>query len=382
MVHMAVGKGHPPEIRDNLDPRLPAERCVQHRGEFEQRNSVFHPGTRIGHQGLHGIRRKVEGLAKCRGDRGHLPRILFSVGTYNFNHEGRCRLYQRMPLTPRIGVREPGCQFFEKTPDHALESNITMARDTATRLFVDGPLTVSAEPLALPGAAAHHLATVLRARTGAEIILFNGHGGAFRGTLVEVQRRAVRCLITEHLAEERRSPLRIHLVQALAKGTRMDLVVQKATELGVSSVRPLASARSNVRLDAERATDRLEHWERIAIAACEQCGRNDLPEIRPVATVAELVPVEDGTLGLIADPNAKLRLRELFETTTVTPARPAGFRPELTLVIGPEGGLSSTEITELTERGFQGVGLGPRILRTETAGLAALSALQALFGDL
>lgn len=245
------------------------------------------------------------------------------------------------------------------------------------------PLAVSDVPVALPKAAAHHLGTVLRARQGSAVTLFNGEGGEYPAVLTEVQRRAVMCRVTGYEAPERRSPLPLHLVQALAKGTRMDLVVQKATELGVTSVQPLAAERSNVRLDTERASDRLEHWQRIAIAACEQCGRNELPELRPLVGVAELAAVLPGEIGRVADPDASERLRDLAPSLDGAEGEPsAAPLPGLTLVVGPEGGLTPAEIAMLANKGYVGIRLGPRILRTETAGLAALAALQALFGDL
>lgn len=254
-----------------------------------------------------------------------------------------------------------------------------MQRSPSPRLFIDAPLHVAAAPYELPREAAHHLSTVLRAREGSLVTLFNGLGGEFEARLTEVRRRSVRCEIVAFHALERRSPLAVHLVQALARGTRMDLVMQKATELGAASIQPLAAARSNVKLDAERADDRLAHWTRITIAACEQCGRNDLPEVRPVVDLSSLLSATGQTDKadwlLFADPEARLRISDLLRANTPAPSA-------IRLVIGPEGGLCAEEIEALAAANARGLSLGPRVLRTETAGLAALAALQAQFGDL
>ncbi len=223
----------------------------------------------------------------------------------------------------------------------------------------------------LPAAAAHHALRVLRLSVGDAVTLFNGEGGEYPGRLVEAGRSA-RVELDEWLPIERESPLDITLAQALPSGDKMDFVVQKAVELGVARIQPLIASRSVVKLAGERAARRVEHWRQVAISACEQCGRNRLPEIAPILDLRQW-------LGQLAQDNEMQRLL-LSPQGGRRPRELAGNR--FLLLVGPEGGLDAEEVSAARLTGFSDLSLGPRILRTETAGPAALAALGALLGDL
>lgn len=240
------------------------------------------------------------------------------------------------------------------------------------RFFCPGPL-VAGTVARLPEGAARHAARVLRLVPGDGVMLFDGSGCEYAGRIVAVRKEAVEAeLLAAHLRDAE-SPLRVTLAQALQAADKMDLTVQKAVELGVATVQPLASRRSVVRLDGERAARRVEHWRGVAISACEQCGRNRVPavgEIQPLERwLGSLGPVAPGELRLMMAPGADSAL-------TALPA-PA----HVILLIGAEGGLDPQEMAAAAAAGFVAVRLGPRVLRTETAGLAALAAMQVLWGD-
>ncbi|HEX8777941.1 MAG TPA: 16S rRNA (uracil(1498)-N(3))-methyltransferase [Rhodanobacter sp.] len=239
------------------------------------------------------------------------------------------------------------------------------------RIHVDQPLAAGAE-LALPAQAGEHVARVLRLVAGDPLTLFNGDGADYATTILAVGKREVRVQVQGREAVPRESPLRLTLAQGVARGEKMDLIVQKATELGVVCIVPLLTERSEVRLDPARAEKRLAHWRAVAASACEQCGRASLPEILPTQTLPAWLATlaDDGALRLALLPEAQSSAREL---------RPGGSGA--LLVVGPEGGLGERDTVALHDAGFRGLRLGPRILRTETAGLAALAALQALHGD-
>ncbi|MBS3916735.1 MAG: 16S rRNA (uracil(1498)-N(3))-methyltransferase [Sulfuritalea sp.] len=239
------------------------------------------------------------------------------------------------------------------------------------RFFCPQPL-VSRGMTELPPAMAHHASRVLRLGAGDEVTLFNGEGGECPGRIEEVG-RGVRVRLGDWRDIERESPLELVLAQALPSGDKMDWIVQKAVELGAARIQPLSAARSVVKLSGERAERRVEHWRQVAIAACEQCGRNRLPLIEPILDLRQWLGgrVQDNGIScLMLAPGATQRPREL-----------AGAR-RLILLVGPEGGLSEEEASMASSAGFAGLSLGPRILRTETAGTAALAALGALHGDL
>lgn len=242
------------------------------------------------------------------------------------------------------------------------------------RIHLDSPLG-SGRRVALPPQAAQHVTRVLRLRSGAALTVFDGRGGEYAATLEVAGRDTATVELGEHSAIERESPLRITLLQGLARGERMDWVVQKATELGVQRIVPVATARSVVQLDAERGTKRTDHWLAIAAAACEQCGRNTLPEIAaPLSLEAALREASATDLRLALHPDSGESLRTVLGADVACPS--------VALLIGPEGGLDETEVALARQDGFRVVHLGPRVLRTETAGIAALAALQCLAGDL
>jgi 16S rRNA (uracil1498-N3)-methyltransferase len=239
-----------------------------------------------------------------------------------------------------------------------------------TRIFVATVLTASAE-LDLPDEAARHVAQVLRMRAGEALTLFDGSGGEYAAVIVDAGRRDVRVRIDQHHAVDRESRLDVTLAQCVSKGDRMDYTIQKAVELGVSRIVPLLSERSVVKLDAERWDKKLEHWRGVAVSACEQSGRTRVPEIVAVQKLdAWLAAPAEGRLRLVLAPTESVSLRTLDAAATIA------------LLIGPEGGLSDAEIAAARRAGCIGIGLGPRVLRTETAGVATLAALQVLWGDL
>jgi 16S rRNA (uracil1498-N3)-methyltransferase len=240
-----------------------------------------------------------------------------------------------------------------------------------SRVFIDTPL-VSGARVTLRGSAAVHVTRVLRLRPGAPLTLFNGTGGEFAGQLEATRGDAVTVAVRDANATERESPLFLSLAQGVSRGERMDLVVQKATELGVSRLLPLLTERSVVRLDARQAQRKRAHWRGIAIAACEQSGRNRLPEVAEPLELRKFLQAQaaDGT-RLLLSPGATLGIAEV--------PRPTG---PVTVLIGPEGGLTAEEQERAVAAGFVGVRLGPRVLRTETAAIAALTLLQGQFGDL
>lgn len=234
------------------------------------------------------------------------------------------------------------------------------------RFFCPIPL-VAGDCVELPEAAAHHAVRVLRLSPGAAVVLFDGEGGACAGTIAAVKPRVTVDLL-EALPTEPPSPVRVTLVQALAAADKMDWVIQKAVELGVSAIVPVAAKRSILRLDGARAEKRMAHWRNIVVSACEQCGRNTMPELAPIHPLGQWLAKAQG--GWVLAPGAVQPLREQ--------ARPAA---DLTIYVGPESGWEEAELTAMAARGIEPVQLGPRVLRTETAGLAALSAIQALWGD-
>ncbi|MGH8799158.1 MAG: 16S rRNA (uracil(1498)-N(3))-methyltransferase [Casimicrobiaceae bacterium] len=232
------------------------------------------------------------------------------------------------------------------------------------------PLAEGAE-IALPDAAAHHVARVLRLAAGDELTLFGGDDGEFAARIVRIGPRGVDVRVGAAAAAERESPLEVTLVQGLAAADRMDYAIQKSVELGVRAIQPVATARSVARLDAARAAKRAQHWRQIIVAACEQCGRNHLPRLHPLlAFDAWCAEASGAALRLLLAPDGDLGVAGL--------ARPDG---PVEILVGPEGGLTPEESARALSTGFLALRLGPRILRTETAGPAVLAALGALWGD-
>jgi 16S rRNA (uracil1498-N3)-methyltransferase len=249
-----------------------------------------------------------------------------------------------------------------------------------TRVYVEAALTPGSS-VRLPAESASHLAKVLRARSGDSIILFNGDGREFTGTIETVRGSLVSAGVGDGREVDRESPLNITLVQCVPRGDRMDLIVQKATELGVARIVPVLSQRCVVRLDKAQAESKAGHWRAVAVSACEQCGRNRLPAI------AAAQPL----LNYLGDPASSAGSRLLFEPVSapdaaaaapISHAAPGSAMSVARIAIGPEGGFASDELEAFRIAGYSKVGLGPRVLRTETAAIAAMVWLQARFGDM
>lgn len=241
-----------------------------------------------------------------------------------------------------------------------------------TRIYIDAELTVNST-LDLPDDAAHHVARVLRMRTGETISTFNGQGGEYLATLDQISKSSVTANITEFDPTDRESPLAITLAQGISRGDKMDFTIQKAVELGVSHIAPITTQRGNVHLDEKRWTKKQAHWQKIIISACEQCGRNRLPTLAPVENLQTWASHDQAALKLVLDPHSEHALSTQFAD--------AEAPQSVSFVIGPEGGLSPDEITQLKNLGFLGIRLGPRVFRTETAALAVIAMLQTRFGD-
>jgi 16S rRNA (uracil1498-N3)-methyltransferase len=245
-----------------------------------------------------------------------------------------------------------------------------------SRVHVASPLARGTR-LTLAGSAANHVARVLRLGVGDPLTLFDGQGGEHAARIEALGRDTVTVAVLEGTESGRESPLSLTLAQGISRGERMDFVVQKATELGVTRLVPLLTARSVVRLDERQAQKKTEHWRGVSIAACEQCGRNRLPQINdPIELHAFLAqPAAAGGVSpgtrLLLSPTGEERIQDL-----------PGRGTAITVLIGPEGGLAPGEQEAALAAGFTPVRLGPRVLRTETAALAALAILQREFGDL
>jgi 16S rRNA (uracil1498-N3)-methyltransferase len=234
------------------------------------------------------------------------------------------------------------------------------------RLFVDADLKAQTR-LALPEDAAHHAARVLRLREGDAAVLFDGRGGEYEARLFMPGRGRVTAEIGEWRDIERESPLAVTLVQAVSSGEKMDFTIQKAVELGVAAIQPVLAVKSVVRLSAEREEKKLAHWKRVVIAACEQCGRNRIPQVGEPAPL-DRYRAPSGSSKILLSPAGAQALAGLA-------------KGPVALAVGPEAGFSAEEERLLERAGFVPARLGPRILRTETAALAALAALNALAGD-
>jgi 16S rRNA (uracil1498-N3)-methyltransferase len=238
------------------------------------------------------------------------------------------------------------------------------------RFFVPPPLAAGLD-ITLPASAGHHASQVLRLGRGDPVTVFDGEGGEYRGEILSCGSRAVEVHIAERRSIECESPLRVTLAQALIASDRMDYVVQKAVELGAAAIAPIASACCVTRLDGGRAERRVEHWRQIAIASCEQCGRNRVPAVHAP---------RDLLAWLQSDSQAPTRLLLSIKegkSLAETPAPVAAIE----ILVGPEGGFTPEEEASALAAGFRAVTLGPRVLRTETAGPAMLAALNALWGD-
>lgn len=233
------------------------------------------------------------------------------------------------------------------------------------------PRPLASDTLFQVGEAVARHFQVLRIGVGESLVLFDGAGGEYAGTITAIGKRDATVSLTAFAAIERESPFNITLVQALATSDKMDFILQKAVELGVTEIVPVAAARSTLKLDAERAEKRCQHWQAVAVAACEQCGRNRVPLVRPVQAFERWLRQPRTGAAALLHPKASQNLLSLVD----------GRQP-IALLIGPEGGFTEVEIAEAIQHGVVGARFGPRILRTETAGIAAIAAIAASFGDL
>jgi 16S rRNA (uracil1498-N3)-methyltransferase len=222
----------------------------------------------------------------------------------------------------------------------------------------------------LPDQVHRHAIQVLRMKVGEHLRLFDGQGFEAQAEVIEISKRESKVKLLNQLELQNESPLKTTLLQAISKGERMDYALQKAVELGVSKIIPVITERCNVQLSKERMQKRLAHWQGVIISACEQSGRASLPQLEQVHSLSDLLLSTSFENGIVLDPQSQQSLSMLTPQQSVT------------LLIGPEGGFSEQEVAMATDAGFQSVRFGPRILRTETATVAALSVIQSLWGDM
>lgn len=237
------------------------------------------------------------------------------------------------------------------------------------RAFIDQELATG-KSIQLPAEAARHLGTVLRLKAGQELEVFNGAGGCYRARLLSADRRGAIVELLEFQNDDRESPLSLVLVQGISRGQHMDYTLQKSVELGVTAIVPLLSEHSNVRLDDDRSKSRMAHWRGVMISACEQCGRNRIPDLVQPRAPADWLAEDSSDQRFLLDPGGEKL------------AEGSGRPRSVSLMVGPEGGFSTREIQLALDRGYRRTHLGPRTLRTETAAVAAIALCQALWGDL
>jgi 16S rRNA (uracil1498-N3)-methyltransferase len=238
-----------------------------------------------------------------------------------------------------------------------------------TRLYFPGRIADHGECHVVAGQA-HYVMHVLRLQAGASLTLFDGLGEEYSALIKRIDKTGLTLTITGQRAVSRESPLDAVLAQGISSGERMDYTVQKCVELGITAIQPLITQRSVVRLTGERADKRVAHWQSVAAAACEQCGRNRVPTVLPVQPLMKWLGTTTNGTRYLLSPHATTRLRDLEP--------PQG---QLTLLVGPEGGWNDGEGAAALVAGFTPLTLGPRVLRTETAAVAALAAMQAVWGD-
>ncbi|MGJ0627246.1 16S rRNA (uracil(1498)-N(3))-methyltransferase [Xenorhabdus bovienii] len=238
------------------------------------------------------------------------------------------------------------------------------------RIYHPERLSVETE-IYLSDEAANHVGRVLRMSNGQPLQLFDGSNQVFDAELIEANKKTIKVRITDGKLSDHESPLNLHLGQVMSRGEKMEFTIQKSVELGVNTITPLLSERCGVKLDAERLEKKLQQWKKIVISACKQCGRNRIPEIRPVMSLEAWCAENDGSLKLNLHPRASQSIN-----TLPLPVE------KVRLLIGPEGGLSAEEIEMTANHQFTDILLGPRVLRTETTALTAITALQVRFGDL
>jgi 16S rRNA (uracil1498-N3)-methyltransferase len=239
-----------------------------------------------------------------------------------------------------------------------------------SRLFVGQPLAEGTS-ITLEPDAAHYLRNVLRLKKGFQLTVFNGDGGEFSATAVEVHRKAVVLEINSWRDINIESPLAIELGLSVSRGERMDVAIQKATELGVATITPVITQHCVVKLTDERRLQRHQHWQNIVYRACEQCGRNTPPTLNVTMDLADWLNSDIALSRIIFEPGKTDTLK--------TYAKPEG---DVAVLIGPEGGFSEQEVTDAEQAGFSALGFGPRVVRNETAAIASIAAMQVLWGDM
>lgn len=239
------------------------------------------------------------------------------------------------------------------------------------RIYQPGDYQTGQE-ITLSEEAGQHVGVVLRMQSGEALTLFSGDNREFKAEITSVHKKRVTVALNSVHAVNRESPLRLHLAQGISKGDKMEWVVQKAVELGVASIQPILTERCSVKRDESRLEKKQAQWQAIAVAACEQCGRNQIPPVHPPASLHDVLEKKNGFPAFILQPGA-LHRHQVYKDLKVD---------EAMLLIGPEGGLSPSESMQAQQAGFLPLSLGPRILRTETAAITAISVLQAVFGDL
>ena len=237
------------------------------------------------------------------------------------------------------------------------------------RIHNDGALEPDTEIL-LQGAVAHYLMRVLRVAPGQAIVLFNGDGSDYASELISAAKKDVSIRILSRLPARAESPLRITLVQALSRGERMDQTLQKSTELGTAAFQPVNTERVEVRIRSDRLDKRMQHWRKVVISACEQSGRAIIPPVFEPQDLTDWLGRESGAARIVLQPGAESALAQIE------------LKDKVELLIGPEGGFSDPELAMMRLHGVRAASLGPRTLRTETAGPAAIAILQAMAGDL
>lgn len=236
------------------------------------------------------------------------------------------------------------------------------------RIFTQQALTANTT-VELEAGPAHHVAKVLRMQAGRELVLFNGDGGEYAAVITEAGKRSVTVSVSDCAMPERESPLQTELAIGMSRGERMDWVIQKATELGVSRIQPLITGRTEVKLSGDRLEKRLQHWQQTIISACEQCQRNRLPELRAPLALPRYLDACDTAARYVLHHRTDQQLKDTTKPASVS------------LLVGPEGGLSDDEILLAQRHEFNALALGPRVMRTETAPVAALAVLQFHWGD-
>ncbi|MCP4409520.1 MAG: 16S rRNA (uracil(1498)-N(3))-methyltransferase [Gammaproteobacteria bacterium] len=239
-----------------------------------------------------------------------------------------------------------------------------------SRVFLDRPLAVG-DQVEIDTQAHHRLVNVLKYRPGTRLIIFNGQGGEFTATLQHVFRSSSLIEVDKFIDCHRESNLKTNLIQGIARGDRMDFTLQKTVELGINLIQPIFTANSSVSANKRHLENKHRHWARIITTACEQCGRTLVPKLLRPITLTDYLDSNANRFGIVLDPKSHVGLKTLSFNAD-----------EISILIGPEGGLSNQELKKTQENGFSRIGLGPRVLRTETAAVTTLAVAQSLWGDL